>query len=99
MQWLGSEHPAGITPLAPPDDIMGGCHAGLMALLDLPARVTALELVTADQHETFDVLHADIVHVEQRVNGLGAHIERARLTAVGGARWHNPPIPHVWNID
>ena len=60
---------------------MGGCYSGMVALWGLPARVAALEVIIADQHETFDVLAADVAHVEERVNGLGAYIERSRSTA------------------
>ena len=60
---------------------MGGCYSGMVAWWNLPARVAALELIIADQYETFDVLAADVAHVKQRVNGLGAYIERSRSSA------------------
>ena len=99
MQFLGSGLPADSAPLGSPDLNMGGCHAGLVALWGIPARVTALEAAVADQHETLDILNADVVYVEERVNGLAAYIERTRMSANRANRWQNTQIPHVGNVD
>ena len=88
-----------VLPLALLDLNMGGCHAGLVALWGLPARVTALEAAVADQSETLDILSADIAHVERRFNGLVAYIERTRMSENRVNHWLNAQIPHVGNVD